>query len=76
MVPYDVVTTKYASFFMMKSSTKTTYQRSFNKIDEFFSYVGGLIGTILGFMLFMKHFSLMAFELDIAQKFFKYKEEE
>ena len=38
--------------------------------------MGGLIGTILGFMLFMKHFSLMSFELDIAEKFFKYEDGE
>ena len=58
----------------MKSSSTSTYKRSFNKIDEFFSYVGGLIGTILGFMLFMSHFSLMAFELDLSQRLFKKKD--
>ena len=74
MVPYNVVANKLASFFMTKSGAKTTYKRSFTKIDRFFAYVGGLIGTILGFMLFMRKFSLMAFELDIAEKFFRYKD--
>ena len=55
---------------------RDSYHRSFNKIDEFFSYIGGLIGTILGFMLFMNNFSLMSFELDIAQRFFQYKKDE
>jgi hypothetical protein len=50
------------------------YQRSFNKIDSFFSYVGGLIGTILGFMLFMNTFTEMSFELDLSQRLFKYKD--
>ena len=45
-------------------------------MDEFFSYVGGLIGTILGLMLFMGNFSLMSFELDVAQKFFRFGEDE
>ena len=38
--------------------------------------MGGLIGTILGFMIFMGNFSLMAFELDVAQRYFKYSDGE
>ena len=66
----------YASFLFFKASSKTIYERTFNKVDEFFSYVGGLIGTILGLMLFMSNFSLMSFELDIAQRYFKYSHED
>ena len=65
-----------ASFYLTKSGIKTTYKRSFTKIDRWFAYVGGLIGTTLGFMIFMNKFVLMAFELDIASKFFKYRNEE
>jgi hypothetical protein len=72
----DVFNGLYVSYYIQKSETKITYIRSFNKIDELFSYVGGLIGTILGFMLFMNNFTLMSFELDIAQHFFKYKDDE
>ena len=72
IIPYSVFSTAYARFYLMKSSSQTTYKRSFNKVDEFFSYVGGLIGTILGFMLFMEKFSLMSFELDVAQGFFRH----
>lgn len=54
----------------MKSSSETTYQRSFNKVDELFSYVGGLIGTILGVMIFMGRFTMVSFELDVAQRLF------
>ena len=50
----------------MRSSTTTTYERAFNKIDEFFSYIGGLVGTILGLMLFMEGFTNMSYELDLA----------
>ena len=70
-IPISVTTDRLASFFLAKPSIKTSYTRAFSKIDEFFSYVGGLIGTILGLMLFMTNFSLMAFELDLAQHFFK-----
>ena len=38
--------------------------------------MGGLIGTILGIMLFMNHFTSMSFELDIAHKFFKFKDDD
>ena len=61
IVPKAVSNGIYARFMYLKSSSSTTYKRTFNKIDEFFSYVGGLIGTILGFMVFMDKFSLMAF---------------
>jgi len=59
----------------MKSSLSTTYSRAFNKIDQFFSYVGGLVGTILGLMFFMGSFTSMAYALDLAHKLFKYTED-
>lgn len=60
----------------MKSSLQTTFSRSFNKIDQFFSYVGGLVGTILGLMLFMGNFTSMAYALDLAHRLFKYKDDD
>jgi len=34
---------------IFKKSTKTvTYSRTFNKVDAYLSYVGGLVGTIIG----------------------------
>jgi hypothetical protein len=71
-VPYQAAGDNYASFYLMKASSSTTYTRSFNKVDTFFSYVGGLVGTILGFMLFMGKFNSMAFVLDVSQSLFKY----
>lgn len=37
-----------ASLTFRKSPTTSTFSRSFNKMDAYFSYVGGLVGTILG----------------------------
>ena len=74
-IPYQVTNDIYASFYLMKSASKTTYSRSFNKLDQLYSYVGGLIGTILGVMLFMGNFTLMSFELDISKRLMKYKDE-
>lgn len=38
---------QYVQINFVKSSTSTVYTRSFNKIDSFLSYVGGLVGTTL-----------------------------
>ena len=51
-----------------KSLRKTTYERSFNKVDEYFSYVGGLIGTIIGLIFIMEFNTEMAYEVSIAKK--------
>jgi len=60
-IAYQVTNDNYASFFLMKSSSSVAYQRSFNKIDSFLSYVGGLVGTILGFMLIVQTYTEMSF---------------
>lgn len=54
---YQVTGDNYASFCLYKSSSSTTYQRSFNKIDTFFSYVGGLVGAIIGTMLIVQKYT-------------------
>lgn len=56
-IPYQVTGDLYASYYLLKSSTSISYLRSFNKLDSFFSYVGGLVGTILGFMLIVQSFT-------------------
>jgi hypothetical protein len=60
-IVYQVTGDSYASFYIMKSSRSTTYSRSFTKVDSFFSYVGGLVGTILGLMLLVTKYSQFAF---------------
>jgi hypothetical protein len=65
-IVFQITGTTYATFFIMKSSKSTSYVRSFNKVDSFFSYVGGLVGTILGLMLFMQKFTEMAYELNLS----------
>lgn len=59
----------------MKSSKSTSYARSFNKLDSFFSYVGGLVGTILGLMFVVVSFTSMAYELELAQRICRYAED-
>lgn len=59
----------------MKSSKSTSYSRSFNKLDQFFSYVGGLVGTILGLMFIVASFTNMAYELELAGCISRYTED-
>ena len=56
---------------MMKSPITTIYTRRFNKIDEFFSYVGGLVGTVLGLIFIMQIYSEMSFGVSIASRLYK-----
>lgn len=69
-VAFQITDDHYASFYLMKASSSTIYTRSFSKLDTFFSYVGGLVGTILGFMLIIQRFAEMSYELDLSQHLF------
>ena len=50
------------------SPETTTYERSFNKVDNYFSYVGGLVGTIIGLIFIMEFYTEKAYEVSIARK--------
>lgn len=56
----------YAEITFSKSSTTTTYTRSFAKIDDYFSYIGGLIGSSLVIFFMLKSYSERCFLIDIA----------
>lgn len=53
-----------------KSTSVATYSRSFNKIDAYFSYVGGLVGTIIGLIFIMSFYTEKAYEVSLARKVF------
>lgn len=65
-----VVGTQYASVVFDRSSVQTTYSRSFNKVDSYFSYVGGLVGTVLLLFFIMSSYSDMSFSIDMANELF------
>ena len=56
----------YAELTYARSPVDRLYERSFNKIDNYFSYVGGLIGTIIGLIFIMGIFSEKAYSISIA----------
>ena len=49
-----------------KSPATQTSKRTFNKLDEFFAYIGGLIGFIVVLLIFLNYFSEKAYGLSLA----------
>ena len=64
----------YAYIKYVRSAVDRTYERSFNKLDNYFSYVGGIIGTVLGIIFIMALFSEKAYSLSIASCLFSGEE--
>ena len=57
-----------SSIIFKKSSQLTKYVRSFNKVDAYLSYVGGLVGTIITLVFFMGKYTEKAYEVSICKK--------
>ena len=47
----------YAQIQFLRSSTSVTYHRSYNKVDQYLSYVGGLVGTVLGLFFLISFYN-------------------
>lgn len=62
----------YALIIFTKTAEATIFYRSFTKLDTYFSYVGGLIGTIVGAFFLMRNYSECAYLISIAEKVFNY----
>lgn len=57
MVPFKVRSTEYVKFFLRKSPLSIYIERSFRRVDDTFSYIGGLFSTILVFLGFMNMYN-------------------
>ena len=53
-----------------------TYTRSFHKLDNYFAYVGGLVGIILTFAFFMNFFTERAYDISVASQLFVAEKEQ
>ena len=62
------INSKFFKFNLIKSPTLITYERSFNKVDAYLSYVGGLVGTIISLIFIMEFYTEKAYEVSIARK--------
>ena len=57
--------------YIFKASSSNEYSRAFYKIDEFFSYIGGLVGVILAGMFLLASYNEFTFEHDLAFHLYK-----
>ena len=51
----------YVQVVFVKSAEKFTIKRNFNKLDNYLSYVGGLIGTIIVIFITMSFYTEKAY---------------
>lgn len=56
-----VLADTYALIHFEKSSTYTSYTRTYQKLDTLLAYVGGLIGTILGLIFILHSYNEICF---------------
>lgn len=56
----------YANFVLRRASTTLIADRSFKRVDDTLSYIGGLFGFALIFLLFMKEYTEYSYEIDAS----------
>lgn len=56
----------YARFSFYKSPYSSVYSRSFQKLDEVFSYIGGLFGIILIAFFLVSSYNSCKYEINLA----------
>jgi hypothetical protein len=56
----------YAIFTFLKSSTSNNISRSYEKLDNVFSYIGGLFGTVLILFFMVSSYNTYKFEVNLA----------
>ena len=56
----------YAYFLISKSPISVTYDRSFQKLDDVFSYIGGLFGTMFIFFFLISAYNTYKYEINLA----------
>lgn len=61
----------YGTFFFYKSPISRNIQRNYQKIDEVFSYIGGLFGTIAICLFMVNIYNSYSFEILMGSYLFK-----
>ena len=67
---------EYIKFYIRKSSMSIDIERSFRKIDDTLSYIGGLFSALITFLFFMNIYNEYSYEYDLASNLFKYNSED
>jgi hypothetical protein len=63
-----IVNDVYAQISFTKAATFPVYTRSFSKVDDYLSYVGGLVSTVLLLFFILSAYSSFSYLLEIASK--------
>lgn len=69
---YKVRGNEYFKLFLRKSPIALSISRSFRKVDDTLSYIGGLFGTILVFFGFVNMYNELSYEIEITRSAFYY----
>lgn len=63
--------TNYCTFFIFKSPNSRNIDRSYVKLDEILSYIGGLFGTLTMLLFVVKVYNNYAFEINLGAVLYK-----
>ena len=59
------------NIYFIKSARTITYTRSFNKIDDYLSYIGGIIGTIFIIFFIVQKYAEVAYTIEFSSQIIK-----
>ncbi len=71
-INYKVRQKDYLKFYIRKSSLSLQVQRSFRKVDDTLSYIGGLFSAIVTVLFIMKKYNEISYEMEIAKNLYHY----
>lgn len=75
LVPFQITDSVYASFVLRRASTTTVVSRAFRRVDDTFSYIGGLFGFVLIVLVFMNEYTEYSFEIDASSHLYYHDED-
>lgn len=73
---YQVQSDEYLKFYLRKSSQDIEVERSFRKVDETLSYIGGLFSAILGILIMVNFFNEFSYELEVARSVYQFEKDD
>ena len=73
MMNYEVRQTQYLKLNIRKSSLSLQVERSYRKLDDTVSYIGGLFSAIVSALILLGTYNQYSYELDIAQNLYRYQ---
>jgi hypothetical protein len=65
---YMVDSNVFARVSLRKSMNSVVYERSFRRVDDTLSYIGGLFGGLIMLMIFIKKYNEYSFNLQLAEE--------